>query len=116
MKLKPEIKSLWIKALESGKYKHGKHHLRNVDNTHCCLGVLCDLYDKQHDVYNWDPSEFNDCEFFMGEESFLPDNVADWAVEDDDSLEQFQEDIAEINDDRDTIDYSNQIQYIRENA
>lgn len=34
----------WIAALRSGKYKQGRAALRNADDTYCCMGVLCDLY------------------------------------------------------------------------
>ncbi len=34
----------WAQALESGEYKQGRGELR-ADGKHCCLGVLCDLYD-----------------------------------------------------------------------
>ncbi len=33
----------WAKALRSGKYKQGRHSLRNKNDTFCCLGVLCDI-------------------------------------------------------------------------
>ena len=41
------VKTQWIKALRSGKYKQGRGSLRNLDNTYCCLGVLCDLYARR---------------------------------------------------------------------
>ena len=41
----------WIKALRSGKYKQGKGYLKQFNSKneprHCCLGVLCELYDQQ---------------------------------------------------------------------
>lgn len=37
-----EIKKQWIEALRSGKYKQGREYLC-VDETYCCLGVLCDI-------------------------------------------------------------------------
>jgi hypothetical protein len=43
----------WVKALRSGEYKQGKGHLRNSDNTFCCLGVLCDLYIKETGNGQW---------------------------------------------------------------
>lgn len=47
VRMKPEIKELWLKALRSGDYKKGRTQLRNIaDNSFCCLGVLCDLYDN----------------------------------------------------------------------
>ena len=43
-----EIKELWLSALKSGQYKHGKGRLR-IDDTevkHCCLGVLCEIHPR----------------------------------------------------------------------
>lgn len=45
MPLDPELKSKWVAALRSGKYKQGKYRLRKKDETYCCLGVLCDITD-----------------------------------------------------------------------
>jgi hypothetical protein len=42
-KMNPTVKALWIEALESGRYRQGKHVLRTDSDTYCCLGVLCDL-------------------------------------------------------------------------
>jgi hypothetical protein len=44
--MKPEIKALWIAALEGGEYKQGPGCLRynsGVSVQHCCLGVLTEL-------------------------------------------------------------------------
>jgi hypothetical protein len=43
MKLHPEIKTQWVAALRSGKYKQGHNVLRSATNQFCCLGVLCDI-------------------------------------------------------------------------
>jgi hypothetical protein len=41
------IAKMWIDALRSGEYTQGKFVLRNItQDTWCCLGVLCDLYQK----------------------------------------------------------------------
>ena len=49
--MKKEIAKKWIKALRSGKYKQGKGYLKQFNSKneprHCCLGVLCELYDQQ---------------------------------------------------------------------
>jgi len=42
----------WTAALRSGAYKQGDGALRTEDN-YCCLGVLCDLYSKEHDDSGW---------------------------------------------------------------
>lgn len=48
------IKEKWLKALRSGKYKQGTGRLfgkyEKNKKEFCCLGVLCDLYAKEHDV------------------------------------------------------------------
>ncbi|NDC73560.1 MAG: hypothetical protein EBZ62_08985 [Sphingobacteriia bacterium] len=45
------IAKKWVKALRSGKYKQGKGYLKQFNSKneprHCCLGVLCELYDQQ---------------------------------------------------------------------
>ena len=49
--MKKEIAKKWVKALRSGKYKQGKGYLKQFTSKnkprHCCLGVLCELYDQQ---------------------------------------------------------------------
>jgi hypothetical protein len=40
-----QVKNTWIKALRSGNYQQAQGALR-VNNTFCCLGVLCDLHAK----------------------------------------------------------------------
>lgn len=41
----------WVKALRSGKYKQGQRVLKQTNGegktSHCCLGVLCELYNDQ---------------------------------------------------------------------
>jgi hypothetical protein len=37
-----ELKTKWVEALRSGRYKQGRGCLRSGDN-YCCLGVLCDV-------------------------------------------------------------------------
>lgn len=44
-----EIKERWVKALRSGEYKQGYNQLYNsIENSYCCLGVLCSLYKEDH--------------------------------------------------------------------
>lgn len=47
-----EVKKLWISALRSGEYEQGQKMLRNGDKF-CCLGVLCDLYQKETGQGEW---------------------------------------------------------------
>lgn len=47
--MKKDIAKKWVKALRSGKYKQGKTALKVETKTglrHCCLGVLCELYQQ----------------------------------------------------------------------
>jgi hypothetical protein len=40
----------WVKALRSGKFKQGHNFLKTSRKNkvrHCCLGVLCELYDQE---------------------------------------------------------------------
>jgi hypothetical protein len=41
-----EIKDKWVDALKSGQYNQCRRRLR-IGNTFCCLGVLCDILDKE---------------------------------------------------------------------
>lgn len=41
--MNPEIKTRWVAALRSGKYKQGRRVLNRDDQEFCCLGVLCEL-------------------------------------------------------------------------
>jgi hypothetical protein len=45
-----EIAKVWVEALRSGGYTQGKYALKtNPDApTHCCLGVLCEVYQQQN--------------------------------------------------------------------
>ena len=49
--MKQNIMKKWIKALRSGKYKQGEGTLKQYDSKgnaqHCCLGVLCELYNQE---------------------------------------------------------------------
>lgn len=51
--INPEVKDKWLKALRSGEYKQGKGALKTNDDKFCCLGVLCDLYQKEHEEAKW---------------------------------------------------------------
>lgn len=45
------VKALWLEALTSGEYEQGKGYLRiqgeEGKDSFCCLGVLCDLAEKE---------------------------------------------------------------------
>lgn len=49
--MKKRVLTKWLKALRSGEYKKGRGALCRIDKkgneSFCCLGVLCDLYNKE---------------------------------------------------------------------
>jgi hypothetical protein len=48
-KLKPEVKTQWVEALRSGKYKQGKALLfSTVEQSYCCLGVNCAVLNQPY--------------------------------------------------------------------
>lgn len=68
-----QIKKRWVAALRSGKYKQNVGTLKSTSGKYCCLGVLCELYSKEHEV----PWQARQC--FMGQLDVLPFAVAEWA-------------------------------------
>lgn len=52
--MNPEIKTKWVAALKSGEYVKGTSFLKTIDEKFCCLGVLCDLYAKEHGIDAWE--------------------------------------------------------------
>lgn len=74
-----EIGEKWVAALRSGDYEQyttGGLKSPVVDNRMCCLGVLADLYAKEHGV-EWvgHPNR----PIILGESNFLPLDVRKWA-------------------------------------
>jgi len=76
-----EVKTKWLESLRSGDYSQGTNKLFD-GKSYCCLGVLCDLYQKQSNQ-QWDQkaSEFELTEsFYCNDQSeVLSDDVANWA-------------------------------------
>ena len=71
-----EIKQRWIKALRSGEYQQGKESLYHCGKF-CCLGVLTDLYIKEHGLqWNQDSA---DLWSFEEEGGVLPRSVQKWS-------------------------------------
>ena len=77
----------WVNALRSGKYKQGRNALRPKENGFCCLGVACDLYEKESGKSFWvrnkdffgKPDEEVKYAFVtQGSTSNLPKQVARW--------------------------------------
>lgn len=56
------LKTKWLEALRSGKYKQGTLALKTVGERFCCLGVLADI----HPDYKWVEKkyDFDDEPFF----------------------------------------------------
>lgn len=44
--MQAELKTKWVEALRSGRYKQGRLQLRTDDDCYCCLGVLCEVSGK----------------------------------------------------------------------
>lgn len=93
--MKPEIKALWIDALNSGEYSQARGTLRELDRAtgnvvgYCCLGVLTDLAEKAG-VVKAKPREAENqtCTYYIpangsegmyGENSGLSHEVREWA-------------------------------------
>lgn len=78
-----EIKTKWIEALRSGEYVQAQGYLHNSKG-YCCLGVLCDIYQKETGNGEWvKENDYNDIEtFILGDErkiGTLPEAVMEWA-------------------------------------
>lgn len=78
-----EVIRKWVDALRSGKYKQGKGYLHK-DDCFCCLGVLCDLAEKEglishavSDRTGWDG--YQESITYEGVWDFLPKKVQTWA-------------------------------------
>ena len=83
-----KIKQVWIEKLRSGEYSQGKNELHSFDNKFCCLGVLCDIYLKEHNQ-DWIPfdNSFDGGYYLLSEDEndfgiqdeILTEEVAEWA-------------------------------------
>lgn len=81
--MKPDIKKKWVKALRSGKYRQTTNTLKS-EAGFCCLGVLSDLYIKEHKRSKWIDGSHNGKFYFVDsrgkkEGSSLPHSVMRWA-------------------------------------
>jgi len=89
-----EIADVWVEALRSGGYTQGKYTLKtNPDTpTHCCLGVLCEIYQQQNPTNPLECTassitkdlgngayEHLDAVSFNSEFEVLPIRVQEWA-------------------------------------
>lgn len=91
--MKKNIAKIWAKALRSGKYKQGENYLKKFNSKgqprHCCLGVLCELYNdtmkKNHkrtlsiEERNNEPTLDHGYVRFGDKDGSLPTVVRKWA-------------------------------------
>lgn len=81
--MNPEVKEMWVNALESGEYLKGKYRLREQEGTvdkYCCLGVLCDLAVKNTIIPEPKRNIMDNVWEYVGDErAVLPEAVRDWA-------------------------------------
>lgn len=91
--MKQIIMKKWVKALRSGKFKQGAGTLKQFNSKgqaqHCCLGVLCELYNQEMKKNKkkmlsetiWDNNSdfsFGYCRL-GGKKEDLPKEVMKWA-------------------------------------
>ena len=81
--MKKDIKTKWVKALRSGKYKQAQEQLKD-GNSYCCLGVLCQLHAKETKLGKWmtTDNEYYPINYVVGKsvgDVELPTAVMKWA-------------------------------------
>lgn len=72
-----KIKKRWLAALRGGRYEQITVKLYDGKGF-CCLGVLCDLYLKEHKK-EWDNQGWDKRFFIEDNSSGLPEVVQKWA-------------------------------------
>jgi hypothetical protein len=94
--MKKEIAKKWVKALRSGKYKQTRNVLKTKTKkglvSHCCLGVLCELYQNdckrknkkgllvyENESGGYEIPKTNTLFAFSSELAALPEKVRSWA-------------------------------------
>ena len=77
--MNPDVKTKWVAALRSGKYKQVKETLKKRNGGMCCLGVLCELYRQETGVGKWEFHKDSGEYEFLGQRGELPETVKDWA-------------------------------------
>lgn len=99
--MNPQVKEKWLSALRSGDYKQTQLHLR-TDDGFCCLGVLCDLYGKEHNV-EWKLMNNDHFYVFQDGAAALPLSVIEWAGVEDDNPEICKTPLSRLNDNGSTF-------------
>ena len=89
-KIKADVKAKWLKALRSGEYKQIKSELHNSfcgeycnEEGYCCLGVLTDIYLKEHKL-NWGDKDASEI-YIKQSDGYLHSPVSEWAGIDSDN-------------------------------
>ena len=85
--MKRKIMEKWVAALESGEYLKGTSRLKTIRKRkapqYCCLGVLCDVYIKEHPKATWRDEDivgtFLHKKTEEQETAFLPHSVRVWS-------------------------------------
>jgi hypothetical protein len=86
--MKKKIANMWVDALRSGEYTQGCRALCRVytnSKAYCCLGVLCDLYqknqtkNKKKKLSVKPETTGSNVISFSGNGGVLPKAVQDWA-------------------------------------
>ena len=74
MKTQEEMREMWLKALESGKYDQGYNVLHDTGDNFCCLGVACDLFAED---FGLELRKFGGDNYYSygGRSHFLPDKI-----------------------------------------
>lgn len=110
--MRKEIKAKWLENLRSGKYPKGRKCLRStIEESYCCLGVLCEQYTKG----TWSKSSpFSARYNFTDKEgdvsgSYLTPGMRVWARINSDDVDK----LAKLNDA--TTTFKEVIEYIEEN-
>ena len=96
-----QVKQKWLSALRSGDYQQTRSYLRNEDGF-CCLGVLCDLYGKEHNV-EWKLVDAGIYYEFQDKKAILPLSVIEWAGVEDDNPEICETPLSRLNDNGSTF-------------
>lgn len=93
LRLKPEIKKVWLSALRSGKFRQCKSRLKKSTGvegrgkySYCCLGVLCEIVVWEGIISEpiWATPRYHSGSEakFDGREDELPSKVIRWAFQD----------------------------------
>lgn len=101
------VKERWVAALRSGEYGQTTGALRNSSG-YCCLGVLCDIHDKEYTHSNWlaELDEENQTDWHYGNTNIvLPRFVMEWADLEDNNPHANGQSLAQMNDRSESFEY-----------